>query len=92
LESHISQLDDAIMSAVDYRPAGGSSRDELSAGLKVLMSLHQAAGINIGIFNPRLDTDGSIARRLAAALIAALPPERNAPRWEYIGRYLEYLS
>ncbi|MGH9900307.1 MAG: arginase family protein [Pyrinomonadaceae bacterium] len=67
-------LDGAVMSAVDYRLAGGLSWDELSAALKVLMASGQAVGINIGIFNPRLDTDGSIARRLTASLIAGLSP------------------
>jgi len=67
-------LDDAIMPAVDYRLVGGLSLDELSTALKVLMTSSQAVGINIGIFNPRLDTDGSIARRLTATLIAGLSP------------------
>jgi arginase len=67
-------LDDAIMPAVDYRLAGGLSWDELSAALKVLMASGQAVGINIGIFNPHLDTDGAIARRFAATLIAGLSP------------------
>jgi arginase len=67
-------LDDAVMPAVDYRLAGGLSWDELSSALKVLMESGQAAGINIGIFNPRLDADGSIARQFAASLIAGLSP------------------
>lgn len=67
-------LDDAIMPAVDYRLAGGLGWDELSAALKVLMASGQAVGINIGIFNPRLDADGSIARQFATSLIAGLSP------------------
>lgn len=65
-------LDDAIMPAVDYRLADGLSWDELSTALRVLMASGQAVGINIGIFNPRLDRDGSIARQLTASLIAGL--------------------
>lgn len=65
-------LDDAIMPAVDYRLAGGLSWDELSLALRVLMASRQAVGINIGIFNPRLDPDGSIAERFAACLVAGL--------------------
>nr|MBA3239962.1 arginase family protein [Acidobacteriota bacterium] len=65
-------LDDAIMPAVDYRLAGGLSWDELSVALKVLIASGQAVGINIGIFNPRLDEDGSIARRFVESLVAGL--------------------
>lgn len=65
-------LNDAIMPAVDYRLPGGLSWDELSLALKVLMASGQAVGINIGIFNPRLDADGAIARRFTASLIAGL--------------------
>jgi arginase len=65
-------LNDDIMPAVDYRLADGLQWDELSAVLKVLMASGQAVGINIGIFNPRLDADGSIARGLVSSLIAGL--------------------
>lgn len=65
-------LDDAIMPAVDYRLAGGLGWDELSAALRVLMSSGQAVGINVGIFNPRLDEDGTIARRFVESLVAGL--------------------
>ena len=65
-------LNDDIMPAVDYRLADGLQWDELSAVLKVLMASGRAVGINIGIFNPRLDADGSIARELVSSLIAGL--------------------
>ncbi|MCL4243752.1 MAG: arginase family protein [Candidatus Dadabacteria bacterium] len=65
-------LDDAIMPAVDYRLAGGLDWDELSTVLRVLTASGMAVGINVGIFNPRLDADGSIARRFAACLIEGL--------------------
>jgi len=67
-------LDDAIMPAVDYRMPGGLGWDELSALLRVLTGSGAMVGINIGIFNPRLDADGSVARRLAACLVAGLMP------------------
>jgi arginase len=60
------------MPAVDYRLADGLQWDELSAVLKVLMVSGRAVGINIGIFNPRLAADGSIARGLVSTLIAGL--------------------
>jgi arginase len=65
-------LDDAIMPAVDYRLAGGLGWDELSTALRALMASGQAVGINIGIFNPRLDEDGTIARRFVESLVAGL--------------------
>jgi len=65
-------LDDAVMPAVDYRLAGGLRWDELSAALRVLMASGLAAGMNIGIFNPRLDPDGSIARRFVACIVDGL--------------------
>jgi arginase len=68
-------LDDDLMPAVDYRLAGGLSWDELSGALRVLVASGLAAGMNIGIFNPRLDPDGSIARRFVASIVAGLSME-----------------
>jgi arginase len=65
-------LDDAVMPAVEYRLPGGLSWVELSAILRVLMKTGRVAGMNVGIFNPALDTDGSIARGLVACLVAGL--------------------
>jgi arginase len=65
-------LDDAVMPAVDYRLPGGLSFDELSTILRLLMTTGQAVGINVGIFNPALDSDGSIARGLVSCLVAGL--------------------
>jgi hypothetical protein len=67
-------LDDEIMPAVDYRLAGGLQWDELSVLLRTIVSSGQAVGMNIGIFNPRLDKDGTIARQLVKTLIAGLVP------------------
>jgi arginase len=68
-------VNDDIMPAVEYRLADGLQWDELSAVLKVLMSSGQAVGLNLGIFNPRLDPDGSIARGLVSSLLAGLREE-----------------
>ncbi|HET8563846.1 MAG TPA: arginase family protein, partial [Candidatus Binatia bacterium] len=65
-------LNDEIMPAVDYRLAGGLEWRELGALLKTLMSSGHAVGMNVGIFNPRLDKDGSIARQFARTLVAGL--------------------
>jgi arginase len=72
-------LNDDIMPAVDYRLPDGLHWEELSAVLKVLMASGQAVGLNIGIFNPRLDPDGSIARSLVSSLLAGLREEFLAP-------------
>lgn len=65
-------LDDAIMPAVDYRMPGGLSWDELVMILRASVGSGRAVGINLTIFNPTLDADGSIARALTAALVAGL--------------------
>jgi arginase len=58
-------LNDAIMPAVDYRIPGGLSWDELAATLRSAMESGRAAGLEVTIYNPRLDPDGSAGRRLA---------------------------
>jgi arginase len=65
-------LDDAIMPAVDYRLAGGLQFTELSELLKVLFLSGSAVGMDITIFNPALDSDGSIARNLVSSIVAGL--------------------
>jgi arginase len=65
-------LDDAVMPAVDYRLPGGLGWSELSDTLRALMATGQAVGLNVGIFNPALDEDGAIARRLVSCLVAGL--------------------
>ncbi|MGH9954408.1 MAG: arginase family protein [Nitrososphaera sp.] len=66
-------LDDLIMPAVDYRLAGGGlSFTELSELLKALLSSGRAVGMNITIFNPQLDLDGSIARGFVSSLVQGL--------------------
>jgi arginase len=66
-------LDDAIMPAVDYRMPDGLSWDELTAVLRAGMNAG-AVGINVTIFNPKLDGDGSIARAFTEALARGLKP------------------
>ncbi|MCF1594640.1 arginase family protein [Streptomyces muensis] len=61
-------LDDAIMPAVDYRLPGGLSWEELQTVLRTALSDPGAVGLDVTIFNPRLDPDGTIAARLAECL------------------------
>jgi arginase len=66
-------LDDSIMPAVDYRLGGGGfSFSELSELLKTLVASDAAVGMDITIFNPLLDFDGSITRRFVSSLIQGL--------------------
>jgi arginase len=70
-------LDDAIMPAVDYRLADGLSWDELVTVLRVALRSGKAVGLEIAIYNPKLDHDGAAGRGLVAALARALG--RSAP-------------
>jgi arginase len=65
-------LEDTIMSAVDYRLAGGLAFSELSELLRIIISSKCAVGMNITIFNPNLDLDGSIAKNLVSSVVAGL--------------------
>jgi len=65
-------LDDAIMPAVDFRVPGGLSWDELQAALRIAMASGKAVGIEITIYNPRLDQDGRAGRGLVDILASAL--------------------
>jgi arginase len=66
-------LDDSIMPAVDYRLGGGGlSFSELSELLKTLVASDRAVGMDITIFNPGLDLDGSITRRFVSSLVQGL--------------------
>ena len=65
-------LDDAVMPAVDYRMPGGLSWEELATILQVAIASGRAIGLNITIFNPKLDSDGSIAAAFVDALVKGL--------------------
>jgi arginase len=67
-------LDDAVMPAVDYRLPDGLHWDELQAVLGAAIATGAVVGIEVTIFNPALDPDGSIARGLVSCLTAALAP------------------
>lgn len=67
-------LDDAIMPAVDFRVPGGLSWNELGAALSIILASGKAVGLEVAIYNPRLDEDGSAGRGLVDVLAAALGP------------------
>ena len=65
-------LDDALMPAVDYRLPGGLSWQELITVLQVAMASGRAAGIEVTIYNPKLDPEGRAGRGLVDALVEGL--------------------
>jgi arginase len=66
-------LDDLLMPAVDYRLGhGGLNFTELSELLKALVASGHAIGMDITIFNPQLDLDGTITRRFVSSIIQGL--------------------
>ena len=65
-------LDDAIMPAVDFRVPGGLSWHELATALRIILASGKAVGLEVAIYNPRLDADGGAGRGLTNVLAAAL--------------------
>jgi arginase len=61
-------LDDQLMPAVDYRLPGGLSWTELETLLTTAFASNAIVGLDLTIFNPRLDPGG----RLAASLVDTL--------------------
>jgi arginase len=65
-------LDDAVMPAVDYRLPDGLSWVEAESMLQVALASGAIVGMDVTIFNPRLDPDGAIARAFVELLARAL--------------------
>ena len=65
-------LHDSVMPAVDYRLPDGLTLDELRRTLEVAMQSGRAVGIEIAIYNPHLDADGSAGAALVQVLADAL--------------------
>jgi arginase len=70
-------LEDRIMPAVDYRLDGGLSFSDLSELLRILIASRRAVGLTITIFNPLLDTDGSIAKNFVSSIADGLQSKRS---------------
>ena len=60
---------------MDSPQPGGLSRNELIEMLKVLLASRLAAGMEVTIFDPDLDPDGSIASAFTDDLVADLAHE-----------------
>ncbi|WP_394841028.1 arginase family protein [Pendulispora brunnea] len=67
-------LDDAIMPAVDYRMPGGLQWNELETVLSMALASGWCVGLEVAIYNPALDEDGSSGRGLTEVLAGALGP------------------
>lgn len=65
-------LDDAKMPAVDYRLPGGLSWKELATAIRVGIETRRAVGLELTIYNPKLDPSGAGARGLVDVLGDAL--------------------
>ena len=65
-------LDDAVMPAVDFRIPGGLSWAELATVLRISLESGRAVGLEVTIYNPRLDKDRSAGRGLVDVLVTAL--------------------
>jgi arginase len=65
-------LDDDLMPAVDYRKPGGLSWGELESVLRLAILSSHAVGLDVTIYNPRLDPDRRAGRELVRTIANAL--------------------
>lgn len=65
-------LNDADMPAVDYRMPDGLTCDELELSLRVALESAAVAGLEVAIYNPKLDPGGVAGRKLTQLLVRAL--------------------
>ena len=65
-------LDDAVMPAVDYRQPGGLTPDELASILAAAIATERVAGVEVTIYNPTLDADGTAGAALTRVLARGL--------------------
>lgn len=72
LHVDVDVLDDALMPAVDYRLPDGLSDGELVEIIRRAMRTGRVRGINVAIFNPTLDWDGTRTKFLVDLLGSAL--------------------
>jgi arginase len=65
-------IDDEQNPAVDYRLPGGLSFEQCETILKNLLQDYPTIGMSVTIFNPNLDNDSRVAKRLVALISNAL--------------------
>ncbi|MGV9878728.1 arginase family protein [Streptomyces sp. NPDC003006] len=71
-------LDPSVMPAVDSPGPGGLLPEELLALLRPLVNSPRCAGLNLTIYDPDLDPDGTAGDLLADLLVAAIDRPRAA--------------
>ncbi|WP_298738939.1 arginase family protein [uncultured Chitinophaga sp.] len=64
-------LSDDINPAVDYRLPGGLHFEQVEHFIRQLLQTGKMAGMSVTIFNPLLDTDSTIAKKISATLVSA---------------------
>jgi arginase len=72
LHLDVDVLDDAIMPAVDYRRPDGLSWDEFETSVRAFLGSGRVVGMDVTIFNPSMDPDGSITVDLTECLLRCL--------------------
>ena len=78
-------LDPAVMPAVDAPEPGGIAFPELELLLAGLVDTPDCLGVEITVFDPDYDPDGSYAEEITSALVAGLTPVRHVdPRPDLI--------
>jgi arginase len=65
-------FDETLMQAVDDPRPNGLAWDDVVAALRVAIASGRAVGLQVAIYNPDIDTDGSNGRGLAATVRQAL--------------------
>jgi arginase len=68
-------LSDDVNPAVDYRLPGGLSFEQCEYLLQVFLRSLNIIGLTVTIFNPRLDVEGTISKRLTGCIARAFGPE-----------------
>jgi arginase len=71
-------FDETIMQAVDDPRPDGLAWDEVVSALSVAVRSGRATGLQVAIYNPDIDTDGSNGRGLAATVREALSASAGA--------------
>ena len=80
LHFDVDALQDDVFPAVDYRLHDGLSVGEVVAAIRRAVKTGGVRGVNVTIFNPTLDWDGSQAKLLVNLLGAALNDKRTPHR------------
>jgi arginase len=84
-------LDESIMRAVDDPRAGGLSWPEARAAIQLATSSPKAVGLQVTIYNPDFDLDGTSGRGLAASIVHGLTPSHPSSA-EVACEFLETLA